>query len=537
MTKESLPTVSTSGPIKLGNTTIIGLHPTNILTSPAAPPPPPMTSSIQNTTPTQPLKTEEDEIPAATGETATIPSSKEELSDITLKLDVLVSSIIQPSAPLELTTTDAADSNISSSSILLEQPGPCQNLEEPSQIPSQPIITSSQTLVVSRGNAPTTTVEETDTVSLPTTTSGPTSCIIPPTLVTEMKTAPTAVDTTSSSNIHPVMSLIDRDIVHIVPRIISLLQTHGCMDEYQLISYLPTFSQSFLLKFMKNPPTSGIVEISQRQSQSIMILQDILQVLMALNVVHVEPDNQEEDINPSPLPQDIGKPIIPQELQEPNDTEMKLIPTLPIRKKTRRYFFFDGVPKNEYDVIQPKQVCDLIQQANQEIDHSLERIQLLEEFLLGQDTLKNSSHGTMNKVPMDTSIIQEHDMTEQEKSMAHIESNEEKRDPTQQTKAVREFMRNLLQKYPSIAMDTVYCSALKNFSIDVSDRIKGTMSHYTISTTTSTAEHVGNHGGEKPILKRRGRKRKNPEVTGGPIQSMKTKPDEVSNKGEVSNIK
>ncbi len=35
----------------------------------------------------------------------------------------------------------------------------------------------------------------------------------------------------------------------------------------------------------------------------------------------------------------------------------------------------------------------------------------------------------------------------------------------------------LLERYANIAMDTVYCSALKNFYIDVSDKMKGNVSN------------------------------------------------------------
>jgi hypothetical protein len=76
--------------------------------------------------------------------------------------------------------------------------------------------------------------------------------------------------------------------------------------------------------------------------------------------------------------------------------------------------------------------------------------------------------------------------------------------------------------------DSVYFSALKNFSIDVSDKDKGTSQISTEGGSGGGA--IQDAGGTKNIIKRRGRKRKSPEEESPKL----TQSNDESNKVEVS---
>lgn len=272
-----------------------------------------------------------------------------------------------------------------------------------------------------------------------------------------------------------------------VKNILTLLQTYGPLTCGQLEFNLPPLnlctSMSFYDKDSTGLNSMGVFDGSEKK----VMLQEILDILVAVHV-----------INRGKLKNDNGT----------DDGEY-------------RYYFGDGIPRVENDIIFPNEILNLIEDANKEIKRSKQRIELLKKELgtvnsestedwdrdgessdqSGMDIassgpgLKSQRNGKKwyfdsEEEEEEEEVVQQEEST----SSTSVKSNPTRRrvrknlpppppTPVQQTKATKEFLKTLLYKYPEIVHDPVYAACLRNFNIDISQVVKAQLKSANGETT------------------------------------------------------
>ncbi len=147
------------------------------------------------------------------------------------------------------------------------------------------------------------------------------------------------------------------------------------------------------------------------------------------------------------------------------------------------YFFHNG--KVRGDVIYPWEIMDMIQDANQEIDETLDRINLLKKELGVVDiddtgTATNGDGNTVQQQPSTPKVrppVKSGRKRKIDKLKEAIQVNTEPIQitpvvattipPSNRIKKSRDFFKDLLLKYPDIVHDPVYNAALRNFNVDL----------------------------------------------------------------------
>lgn len=303
---------------------------------------------------------------------------------------------------------------------------------------------------------------------------------------------------------HP---LINSDMKQIISDILVLLQTYGPLTAYQIEYNLPPYPT---LDSLPRPQSSTSDSTSNYRFN---VIQDVLDVLTVIHVIHktnIPKDasssskkskstakmtkttssstagNEAIAINPgtttlSSIPENNvnnndetnqtadDKIEMQQQQQEEQQQQQEGKEQEPKMSQNEKivYFFHDG--KVRGDVIYPWEIMDMIQDANAEIDETLDRINLLKKELGVMDDEDN--------LPKERTPVRSGRKRKVDKLTAESKANEEPVviapvvataiPPSQRMKATREFLKVILLKYPDIVNDPVYNAALRNFNVDL----------------------------------------------------------------------
>lgn len=285
---------------------------------------------------------------------------------------------------------------------------------------------------------------------------------------------------------HP---LLNGDMKQIISDILLLLQTYGPLTVYQIEYNLPPYPSIDTNK--DNGSLLASSTKSQEEEYRFKTIHDILEVLTVVQVIHktnipiqsststsqsTSPKGMEKRTSLSSIPEnetntntddisELDKNESTNEETPLQSDEQKIKP----REKTV-YFFHNG--KVRGDVVYPWEIMDMIKDANDEIDETLDRIDLLTKELGAID-----SHLDDTNIPKERAPVRSGRKRKVDKMNAADTANYEPLvvapaiatsiPPSQRMKTTREFMKVLLLKYPDIVYDPVYNAALRNFNVDL----------------------------------------------------------------------
>ncbi len=279
--------------------------------------------------------------------------------------------------------------------------------------------------------------------------------------------------------------LINTDMKQIITDILILLQTYGPLTVHQIEYNLPPYptldsSQSTSLSIAAITESSTSEAVSASTSGSLTssspeyrfkIIQDVLDVLSVIQVIHkTKITNTSTADESSSSTTSASMPKSKNQFGSDSESGNGKGDRIQNQKDKIVYFFNNG--KVRGDVIYPWEIMDMIRDANDEINESADRIELLKKELgvVGDNNIRSTEikvqtpakSGRKRKIDKLNAMS-----TAANQPIAITPIVASSIPPSQRMKTTREFLKVILCKYPDVVYDPVYNAALRNFNVDL----------------------------------------------------------------------